>query len=1298
MNRILRKTWHWCWGIVAFALIAAAVLLTVVRLALPFLGEYRAEAEHRVEQYLGVPVRIGHMDVEWHGLGPRLKLTDVAIQGPPPAGHPVHFDEAYVDLGLVHRDGWVRLAIRGVSLVGVRLNITVDDTGRLSLLGFTVDPAAIRGAASGDAGRDGSVPAGAGAVVRWLLSTEHLQLLHSTLAINGPGDRDVELPDIDLRLRNDGARHHASASLNLPSDYGGTLRAVLDFTGTGDDYGAWRGRFYLAGTDLRVGSWSALWSDAPLSASGGLDVALWTDWSNGRMQRAIADVRARDVTLSRPGTDRGVTFGVLGGRLAWRGLDDGGWRFDAGRLQVERNGHSWPASGGFSIAHDPAGWRIGADFLRAQDVAALAAVFPLPPAVDVSLAKLAPRGDVQRLRAAGTGPDRFALRADLRGAAWAPLDRAPGVEGLDARARLDASGGTIELAGSDVTVHAPRLFREPLSLTRIDGDVRLARDVHGVRVRSDRLVVANEDLQAVGRVAVDAAADAPVWLDLQFNFGEGDLGALSRYLPARIMRDDLVAWLDHSIGDGRVTGGTLLLRGPADAFPYPGHEGQFDIDLQVADADLQFDPAWPAINDIDARLHFHGPSLAIDVADGRVFDARLASLKARFADLGKGLLELQADASGPLADMVRVVNESPLSHTLGAFFDGARASGDARLDLDLSVPVEHADETRVQGRLQLSGNRLAQSRFDLDLQDLDGAVAFTDDSLSIDGLDATLRGRPAVVDAHTEDAPGRAIVFTARGDFGLADLVPGLPAAVRQATTGRSPWRVDVRVPIAHGAGPLTIRAESDLVGTAVSLPAPLAKPAGQARPLRFVLPLRSGDGADRAELHYGDDLSATLSIAGVGAAATVERGTVRFGAGASTLRDTPGLYLVGHVDRLDLGAWREALAADTNPGGVGAADTPLLAGASLHADRVVYHGHALSDVVARIARDSDRWRLDLDSNEASGKASLPRPLGATARPCTVRLDWIDLALLASPGSAEKPATGGFDGIDPAALPPLDLRIDRVKTRDATLHDVVVVTGPMRNGMTIHRVQFENPHFGLEGQGQWLAGDPQRTQVRMTIHSDDLGSGFESLGYGDTFGGGSGKVTAELQWSGPPWNPMVASLSGSADVDLKDGIITEVDPGPARLLGLFSLNVLQMDFSTLLRKGFQFERINGRIAFSGGNAYTHDLVIKGPAGRIRVRGRTGLVAEDYDQTIQFRPELSQSLPIIGALSGGPATGLAVALVQGLLRTLGADVNKATELTYRLTGSWADPKVDRVNESPPGSSSSGGPAPDAGDRR
>lgn len=1276
MQPTLRRIWAWAWGLVALGLIVTAVLLTLLRLMLPFLGEYRAELEQRVEDYLDMPVTIGRLDVEWRGLGPRLLLVDLRIEGPRPGGGELRFREAHLDLALAPQAEGLPFRIRGVSLVGVEVQAALDAEGRVSLLGFTLDPGALRGATDAAAATTeaGTLPPPVVGVLERLSGVTRLALLDASLVLHGPDGGRTEVSEIDLRLRNEAGRHQASVSATLSPGLGGHLRAVLDLSGAPGAYREWQGTVYVEGSDLALGAWSALWPRAPATARGGrLDVAAWGEWRAGGMQGVLADVRASGLVLRAPGARRSVSFQQVAGRFAWQ-RDGDGWTLDADEFRVERGGRAWPETG-FSVARDGDGWRLDAGHVRIEDIAVLARLLPGAQAQAGRLAAMAPRGTLRDLRAAGTGPEDFALRAAFEDLGWAPHERIPGVAGLDGRAHLGVDGGTVELATADATINAPWLFRERLPVTRLEGGVHVAREGERWTARGARIVAANADVRGVGRLHVAAGGDGPPWLDLQVDFRDGDIGAASRYLPVGIMPDKVVSWLDAAVQGGRVVDGTMVLRGPAKGFPYRGREGVFDVDFRVANARLDYAPGWPALEGVDGRVHFHGAGLTMTADAARMRATRIDSLNARFEDMKQGRLRLRAESEGPLADLVHVLDKGPLDGGAGGFFDGARADGPARLDLALDIPVKQIDDTRVQGRLRLAGSRLEQPRYHLALGELDGEIAFTRESLTIDGLAASVHGRPVNIDARTSDG---AIRFAAGGRLTLSDVLPDAPAVITRHADGPADWRIQVRVPTAD-AGAVTLSGESDLSGTAITLPHPFAKQAGASRRLRFELALE-GDTA-RGTLAYGDDISAALALARVRDGPALDRATLRFGAGAARLHPRPGVHIEGRVDALDLGAWHD-MGAEVDWSDAGSV---ALAGVDLRVARLAYRGRALSEARVRAERMEAGWRLDLSSDELSGRATAPAPLRPDGRPVTVRLEWVDLAQLRTPSGADTPEEGGADPAppDPGALPPLDVRIERLRTADGILRDLVLVTAPLRNGLAIHRFELGTPALALEGQGQWLGGDPQRTALRLTLRAEDLGTGLGALGYGDTFRSGRGRVTFDIDWAAPPWAPDAASLGGHASIDLRDGAITEVDPGPARILGLFSLNVLRLDFQGLLRRGFPFERIRGRVDFADGNAYTNGITVKGPAGRMRISGRTGLVARDYDQTVVYRPELAQSLPIIGALSGGPVAGLAVALIQGLLRNLGADVERAAELQYTLTGSWAEPTVQRVRTEPAG---------------
>ncbi len=239
----------------------------------------------------------------------------------------------------------------------------------------------------------------------------------------------------------------------------------------------------------------------------------------------------------------------------------------------------------------------------------------------------------------------------------------------------------------------------------------------------------------------------------------------------------------------------------------------------------------------------------------------------------------------------------------------------------------------------------------------------------------------------------------------------------------------------------------------------------------------------------------------------------------------------------------------------------------------------------------------------------------------------------------------------------------------------MLVTGTGGAGGNIHRLDFRTEHLRLEGQGMWRDGSRPATQLRLTLRSDDFGRALAEIGHPDTMANGDGRVTFDLEWPAPPWRPRLGSIEGHARVDIEEGVLLQVNPGAARLLGMFSLEAIP--FRTLLQKGLIFQDMKGRVDIASGNAYTNNFKIDSAIGVIRISGRTGLVAQDYDQQVLVDPELASSLPVIGFLSGGPIAGAAIALLQGVMRNLGQDVERASRVEYSVTGSWDDPKVERV---------------------
>ena len=159
----------------------------------------------------------------------------------------------------------------------------------------------------------------------------------------------------------------------------------------------------------------------------------------------------------------------------------------------------------------------------------------------------------------------------------------------------------------------------------------------------------------------------------------------------------------------------------------------------------------------------------------------------------------------------------------------------------------------------------------------------------------------------------------------------------------------------------------------------------------------------------------------------------------------------------------------------------------------------------------------------------------------------------------------------------------------------------------------------------------------------------------------------------------ISRLSGRLEISATNGNLTSVEPGAARVFGLMSLahlpRRLALDFGDLTGEGLSFDTLRGTFRLTDGDAYTDNLTLRGSAAEIGIAGHTNLRNRTYDQTAVVTGQLGASLGVAGALAGGPAVGAALLLfftdIQGAAQ--GRDSRY-----YRITGSWDDPQVRRMD--------------------
>ena len=120
---------------------------------------------------------------------------------------------------------------------------------------------------------------------------------------------------------------------------------------------------------------------------------------------------------------------------------------------------------------------------------------------------------------------------------------------------------------------------------------------------------------------------------------------------------------------------------------------------------------------------------------------------------------------------------------------------------------------------------------------------------------------------------------------------------------------------------------------------------------------------------------------------------------------------------------------------------------------------------------------------------------------------------------------------------------------------------------------------------------------------------------------------------------------------------------------------LALDFRDVFATGLNFDEANGSFNLVDGIAHTDDLEVISTAAVIKVSGATDFSEKAYDQIIIIEPGVGSTLPIIGAITGGPGGAAAGLALQGLLNK---PLGRVVQVQYSLKGPWSDPVIEAIS--------------------
>ncbi|HEX6722165.1 MAG TPA: DUF3971 domain-containing protein [Burkholderiaceae bacterium] len=1069
----------WRWPTRALRLLVGVLLLSWSLLLaawltlhwgiLPRIDEWRPRIEALASRSLGAPVRIGEIQVRSGGWIPAAELRDVVLLDRS-GREALRLPRVHAALSVPSLMA-LRLRFEQLLIDAAQLVVRRDAQGRISVGGLDL------------AGEVRSDDGGGNPAADWFFQQHEFVIRGATVTWidEQRAAAPLQLTDTTVVVRNGLRRHEVRIDATPQAAWGDrfSLRARFSqsLVARAGDWRHWSGTVFadLPHVDVAL---LRTHVDLPFELNQGRGaLRAWVDMTEGQPGAATVDLALRDVGLRLSKQVQPLQFEHLSGRL------DGEQGTQHARVSARRlnfattDGVSWADSNvdaSWRFASRPTGeteltaGEFSADRLDLTAIALIAARVPLGDTVRKGLAELAPRGTVHDLVARWDGPldepSQYQARARIKGlsmAAGAAVQGKVGRPGwVNADIDLQASdvGGDARLAIANGAMEFPGVFdKAVVPLRRFDAQLAWrigAPGTHGraveLRVKDGRFENddAKGELNGIWRtgegLGVARGGRFPGVLELRGKLTDARATSVARYLPLGLPAAAR-EYVERAVLGGTVANATFDVKGDLWDFPFHGtkaaRESAFRIAAQVKDATFAYVPdyparggeaayssPWPMITRAEAELVFERSGMTIRHGQGRIFSTELRGVGARVSDFTHApVLEIEGTARGPLADMLRYVNTTPVGAMIGGALGPASGAGNADLRLALQLPLGRSDGTTVKGSVQLAGNDVRLRPDVPPLANARGRVDFTHKGVQIVGAQARALGGELAFEGGS--LPDGAMRFSAQGTAtadGLRRAAEGASASrLAAALQGQTAYRLQFGL---NNKGQSEFLLSSNLTGLALNLPPPLNKPAEATWPLRVqIAPQADTGGAtqvprDQLRVDLGSVVQAQYLRELGPAGPRVLRGAV--GINTAAPPPVPGAQALAEFTQpVSLDAWR-ALLAGAAGAGSGADAGYLPRQSTLRARELTVLGRRFTAAQVELQRsEPDVWRANLQSDQLAGSAEYREGRGANAAgQVQARLSRLHLPApepAATPGSAA-PALE----VAPSSVPAMDVVIE----------------------------------------------------------------------------------------------------------------------------------------------------------------------------------------------------------------------------------------------------------------------------------
>ncbi len=1243
--------------------IVLALYSAVGQQVIPYIGKYRLDVERYASQQLQSLVEIRHLSGDMQVLTPSVHIEGITVYSTSSTT-----DNSKPVLSIAAVDA---ILDPGLSLLNLA---PVFKSVRLSGVSVLIDKDAFSNQQdSPDQEQASSVQT----FVETLLLQQHLEVNNVSIETWLEGKRQTLQVD-HLVMSGDGFNRLMTGSIS----YGGEskIKAGMRIFSQGNPYDLTD--FYARGVidlpDLDVNYWleqifgTAVFDEFKASAQLGFE------FKDSLLNYAKLNMATPN--LSIPDQPQ---FKNINTQLWLKQSNADTWSVWLDNAQFTYKDKKWPLDDiGLKLTktHEGNRWRSFVKTLDLQYLQAILAEFDqIPDSLEPLLAGLNASGELNNLSVIvhQNKDDEldFTVAAELKEVTIDAYDGIPGIKNVSGVLAATKNSGRVQFSSKDMQLNFDGVYEQPLDVLSGRGQVDWYLDENQTRIVGDGFNLSMPDVAAVKggfQLWLPKSDELDSALELNLSFKDASITAHKALVPQGVDKG-LINWLDSSLKEGRVNDGNVYLYS---ALSEENPLTQVELYFNVEDINLSYLAEWPGINKAKGKLFISNSDVYAKLDSAQTLGGTLQGTQLAFKidEEEHGFLWVNATAQGLATDMFSYFQTTPLQEIVNNQFDTWQLSGRHQTQLAFKIPLNSPIEGMGVGiKTKLSDAEFNLGNVGLDFLAIDGSIQFSSEQgLASPGLSAQLWGQELEATISGEINDGAMI--TDIGFEGMLDtqemkdwLKLGLLNNLSGSTAVAGNFIID-----GNEKGFTGLKLKSKLKGVQLDLPSPLTKTMSQEVEFETSVQIKEGL---IFKLSYDEKVNLAMQFN----EDEFSAGQVYLGKTEAYIPSSPGLIVQGHIEKVNvndwLNVWQGIEALDKTYGSTGQKRNNPLHKVTLSCDEIRYNDFIVKHVKSDVNVSGNQWKINVDSPLVTGNLVYEKGKAIDAD-----LKYLHWPMLIN--DQEKSDLDPLRDLDPTRFPALNLSVAEVFVGPTNYGRWKFKVAPNEQGVAINDIDGEIKKLKVKGDINWLKNSQvlgsQETRLNVTLSSDDVGGIQKAWHKKPAVEADYLNAKLSVNWLASPAQFELETLLGTIDIKMKDGRFVDAgDTGALSAFGLLNFGAigrrLRLDFSDVYQSGVHFDDIKGKAKITNGLIEIVDtLDFVGPSANFSASGSINALTKEIDQELAVTFPVFSTLPLVAILAGfAPPIAASIFLGEKLV---GGEIEKFSSATYKLNGSWEDPKL------------------------